>query len=51
MLRYVMQISFVFSWASVLTSAGIALGLVLIFGLIGAWQVLRARPMPLLRSE
>ncbi len=51
LLHYAMQIAFVFSWASILSSAGIALGLVLIFGLFGTYQVLRARPMPLLRSE
>ena len=50
-LHYAMQIAFVFSWTSILASAGIALGLVLIFGLFGTYQVLRARPMPLLRSE
>ena len=51
LLHYAMQIPFLFSWTSILSSAGIALGLVLIFGLFGTYQVLLARPMPLLRSE
>lgn len=50
-LHYAMQIPFLFSWTSILSSAGIALGLVLVFGLFGTYQVLHARPMPLLRSE
>jgi putative ABC transport system permease protein len=51
LLTYGMQITFIFSWPAVLSSAGIALALLLIFGIFGTYQVLRARPMPLLRSE
>jgi putative ABC transport system permease protein len=50
-LHYAMQIGLIASWPSILSSAGIALGLVLAFGLAGTQQVLRARPMPYLRNE
>ena len=50
-LHYAMQIDLMFSWTAILSSAGAALGLVLLFGIFGTHQVLRARPMPLLRAE
>lgn len=47
----VMDLSFVFSGKSVLFSLGAAVGLVTALGGIGTWAVLRARPVPYLRSE
>ena len=49
-LHFGMQIPLVFSWMAILSSAGTALGLVLLFGALGTYQVLRARPVPYLRS-
>ena len=50
-LHSVMDIAFTFSWRAVLQALGLATGLVLLFGGVGTWQVLRARPVPYLRSE
>lgn len=49
--RFVMEIDFTFSWSAVLTALALATGLVLLFGGIGTWGVLKARPVPYLRSE
>lgn len=42
---------FTFSLLPVLQAIGIALGLILTLGGLGTWQVLRARPVPYLRSQ
>ena len=47
----IMQIDFSFSAIAVAEALGLALGLVTIFGGIGTWMVLSARPVPYLRSE
>jgi putative ABC transport system permease protein len=49
--RHVMDIEFNFAWAPVGQALVLALGLVAIFGGFGTWAVLRARPVPYLRSE
>ncbi len=48
---HVMELDFVFSWSAVLWALGVATGLVALFGGIGTWAVLSARPVPYLRSE
>jgi putative ABC transport system permease protein len=40
-----------FSISAILQALGVALGLVLLFGGIGTWQVLRAPAVPYLRAE
>ena len=47
----VMEIEFVFSWRPVVEALALAVGCVALFGGIGTWAVLRARPVPYLRSE
>jgi len=46
----VMKIPFTFSPAAVLSALALAIGLVLMFGALGTWAVLRARPAAILRS-
>ncbi|MBA4026583.1 MAG: hypothetical protein C0482_29945, partial [Gordonia sp.] len=50
-LRLVMDVEFTFSWPAVFQALGLAAGLVAMFGGWGTWQVLRAPPVPYLRSE
>ena len=50
-LEQVMDVAFVFSWQAVALALGLASGLVVLFGGLGTLQVLRARPVPYLRSE
>jgi putative ABC transport system permease protein len=50
-LTSVIDVPFTFSISSVLQALGVALGLVLLFGGLGTWQVLRAPAIPYLRSE
>jgi putative ABC transport system permease protein len=47
----VMRISFTFSPAAVARALALAIGLVLLFGSLGTWAVLRAKPAAILRSE
>ncbi len=47
----VMDVPFVLSPTAVLQALGLALGLVMLFGGIGTWNVLRAPSVPHLRSE
>jgi putative ABC transport system permease protein len=47
----VMEIDFTFSIAAVLLALGLATGLVLAFGAVGTWHVLRAPALPYLRAE
>jgi putative ABC transport system permease protein len=47
----VMQIEFHFGWGPVAGAMGLALGLVILFGAVGTWGVVRARSVPYLRSE
>ncbi|MEE9587681.1 MAG: FtsX-like permease family protein [Hyphomicrobiaceae bacterium] len=47
----VIDVTFVFSWWAVLQAVALAAGLVLVFGGFGTWRVLKARPVPYLRSE
>jgi len=49
--RHVMDIEFNFAWMPVAQALVLALGLVAVFGGFGTWAVLRARPVPHLRSE
>lgn len=48
---HVMEIEFSFSWVAVAQTLGLATALIAIFGGIGTWLVLRARPVPYLRTE
>ena len=50
-LEQVMDVRFTFSWGAVALALGLASGLVVLFGGLGTWQVLRARPVPYLRNE
>lgn len=50
-LTFVMDVPFSFSLTALAQAMSVALGLVLVFGGLGTWQVLRARPVPYLRSE
>jgi putative ABC transport system permease protein len=45
------EVPFKFSWPAILEALGIAIGLVVVLGGIGTWQVLNARPVRYLRSE
>jgi putative ABC transport system permease protein len=47
----VMKIPFTFSLEAVLTALGVSIGLVLLFGSLGTWAVLRAKPAATLRSQ
>ncbi len=47
----VMDFDFAFSIMAVVQALGVALGLVLAFGSVGTWSVLRAPAVPVLRSE
>lgn len=49
--RHVMDIEFTLAWMPVAQALLLALGLVALFGGFGTWAVLRARPVPYLRSE
>ncbi len=50
-LENVMDVAFTFSWGAVFLALGLASGLVVLFGGLGTLQVLRARPVPYLRSD
>ena len=50
-LTEIMDVPFTFAWSAVIQALALAIGLVLIFGGLGTWQVLKARPVPYLRSE
>ncbi|MDX2308039.1 MAG: FtsX-like permease family protein [Hyphomicrobium sp.] len=50
-LTQVMDLEFVWSWTAVAGALGVALTLILVFGGVGTWSVLTARPVPYLRSE
>ncbi len=50
-LEQVMDVTFAFSWGAVAQALALASGLVVLFGGLGTLQVLRARPVPYLRSE
>ncbi|MEL7048543.1 MAG: FtsX-like permease family protein, partial [Pseudomonadota bacterium] len=50
-LTFIMDVQFTFSWLAVAQAIGLSSGLVLLFGGLGTWQALRARPVPYLRSE
>ncbi len=47
----VMEFDFAFSLMAVVQALGLALGLVMAFGAIGTWSILRAPPVPVLRAE
>jgi putative ABC transport system permease protein len=47
----VMKIPFTFSFVAVLNALAVSIGLVLLFGSLGTWAVLRAKPAATLRSE
>jgi putative ABC transport system permease protein len=47
----VMDLEFVFSLNAVLLTLAAAAGLIALFGGFGTWRVLKARPVPYLRSE
>ena len=49
--RYIMEVDFVFSPAAVLRTLGVAAAMVMGFGGIGSWLILRSPPVPYLRSE
>lgn len=50
-LENVMDVAFTFSWAAVAVALGLSSGLIVLFGGLGTLQVLRARPVPYLRSD
>jgi putative ABC transport system permease protein len=50
-LTKVMDVQFTFSIAAVAQALGLALGLVMLFGGLGTWAVLRAPAVPYLRAE
>lgn len=50
-LTYIMDVPFTFSWVAVSQAIGLSSGLVVLFGGLGTWQALRARPVPYLRSD
>ncbi len=50
-LTQVIDLPFVLSWPAVFQALGISIALVVILGGLGTLQVLRARPVPYLRSE
>lgn len=50
-LTQVIDIPFVLSWPAVFQALGISIALVVILGGLGTLQVLRARPVPYLRSQ
>ncbi len=50
-LTYVMKVNFIFSWTPVLLALSLASGLVLLFGGLGTWSILRAKTVPYLRAE
>jgi putative ABC transport system permease protein len=45
-----MHIAFSFDWGAVVRALATATGLVALFGLLGTWTVLTARPVPYLRA-
>ena len=47
----VMELEFSFSWSAALQALAVSVVLVLVFGGLGTWGVLRARPVHYLRSE
>ncbi|MFZ4808980.1 MAG: ABC transporter permease [Hyphomicrobiaceae bacterium] len=47
----VMELDFVFSFSAVAQALGIAISLVMLFGGVGTWQVLKSPAVPYLRSE
>ena len=49
--HFVMDVPFTFSWRAVAMALGLSAGLVVVFGGLGTWQILRTRPVPYLRSE
>ena len=46
-----MDITFTFSWGTVAAILGLAAALIALFGGFGTWAILRAPPVPYLRSE
>lgn len=46
-----MELEFAWSWTAVASALTTSVALVLLFGAIGTWAVLSARPVPYLRSE
>lgn len=48
---FIMDVDFVFSVGAVLETLAVAAAMVLGFGTIGSWLILRAPPVPYLRSE
>lgn len=50
-LTQVMEVELSFSWMAVAQALALATGLIALFGGLGTWRVLRARPLPQLRTE
>ncbi len=48
---WVMDLPFAFSWTAVVSALATAAVLVLVFGAVGTWRVLSARPVPYLRTQ
>ena len=48
--REVLELELVFSLDAVVGSLGVCILLVVVFGLVGTWRVLAARPVPILRG-
>ena len=49
--RQVLELELTFSLSAVAGALGISVLLVVVFGLVGTWRVLGARPVPLLRGQ
>ncbi|MBU1212711.1 MAG: FtsX-like permease family protein [Alphaproteobacteria bacterium] len=50
-LSQVIDVPFKLSWPAILQALGVSIALVVVLGGLGTWQVLRARPVPYLKSE
>ncbi len=48
--RQVLELEMTFSFSAVAGALGVSVVLVVVFGLIGTWRVLAARPVPILRG-
>ena len=47
---YLLEGTFVFSWFAVIGALTVSTALVLMFGLLGTWRMLAAKPVPILRG-
>ncbi|MEQ8824082.1 MAG: FtsX-like permease family protein [Filomicrobium sp.] len=50
-LSQVIDVPFYLSWTAIFSALGVSIALVVTLGGLGTWQVLKARPVPYLKSE